>query len=251
MAGHSKWANIKHRKGRQDAIRGKLFTKAANEIIIAVKTGGGGDPDANSKLRLAVIKAKSVNMPNDNIKRAIDRGAAKDAAAMEEAVYEAYAPGGVAILIKVATDNKNRTLPQIKTIVSKAGGSMASQGSVAYLFQSKGLIVINAGVSDEETIMDLTLDAGAEDIVADDDGLIEIISEVESISDIVGVLEGADIAFKSAEPVMIAETKIALEGSAAEKIIKMVETIEDHDDVQTVFGNYDISDEELEKIYAE
>ncbi len=251
MSGHSKWANIKVRKGKQDAKKGQEFTKAVNEIIIAVKSGGGADEEMNSRLRFAILRAKSVNMPNDNIQRAIDKAVSKmDGSSLEEISYEAYAPAGVALIVNVATDNRNRTLPNVKSVITKAGGKMATPGSVAYMFAHKGIISVAADITTEDKLMEITIDAGAEDILTHSDGSFDIITPIEKLHAVANSLEKNKISFERAELSLIAENKVDVRGSDAEKILKLIDLLEDTEDVQQVYGNHIISDDELERIYG-
>jgi len=247
MSGHSKWSTIKHKKAKTDQQRGKVFSKLVREIMIAAKSGDP-DPDNNARLRLAVQKAKEANMPNDNIKRAIQKVAAGgEGANLEEITYEAYALYGVALLIEVVTDNKNRTLPNIKNILAKAGGSLATKGAVSYLFEKKGLIVFESGAS-EDLIMEIATEAGAEDIDINEDGSIEVKTESADFEQIKKVFDEKDLKYAEASLEMIAQNEISLDAEKARKIFNLIEKLEDDDDVQEVFGNYDVSAEVMKEL---
>jgi YebC/PmpR family DNA-binding regulatory protein len=242
MAGHSKWANIKHRKAAQDAKRGKLFTKIIRELVVAAKQGGGAVED-NPRLRAAVDKALGANMTRDTIDRAIARGAGTDEADnVEELVYEGYGPGGVAILLETMTDNRNRTVAEVRHAFTKAGGNLGTDGSVAYLFSKQGQISFEPG-ADEEQIMDAALEAGADDVVSHDDGSIDVITTMESFGTVKDALDAAGLEAINAEVTMVASTTAELDASGAEKILRLVDALEDLDDVQNVYSNADISPE--------
>lgn len=242
MAGHSKWANIKHRKAGQDAKRGKVFTKIIRELTVAAKMGGGNVAD-NPRLRAAVDKALGANMTRDTIDRAIARGAGTaESENLEELVYEGYGPGGVAILCETLTDNKNRTVAEVRHGFSKFGGSLGTSGSVAYLFERTGVLSFAAG-ADEEMIMDLALEAGAHDVVSHDDNTIEVRTTLESFGPTQDALTASDLSPESAEMTMIASTEVELDLAGAEKLLKLVEHLEDLDDVQNVYSNASISDD--------
>ena len=247
MAGHSKWANIKHRKAAQDAKKGKVFTKIARELTVAAKQGGG-DPDANSRLRLALDKARAANMPRDNVERAIKKGTgAGNDQNFEDVMYEGYGPGGVAILVQVLTDNRNRSITEVRTVITKRGGSMAEAGSVSWQFEMKGLIEVEADKADEETVMEIALEAGAEDFVSEGE-LYTITTAPTDFETIRKALEDRNITFSYAEVTMKPKTTIQVDVSDAKKIIGIVDALEDLDDVQEVFGNYDIDDSVLEEL---
>jgi len=244
MAGHSKWANIQHRKGRQDAKRGKLFTKLIREVTIAAKMGGG-DPDANPRLRAAVDSAKSQSMPKDTIERAIKRGAGGgEGENVEEIRYEGYGPGGVAVLVDTMTDNKNRTVAEVRHAFSKFNGNLGTDGSVAYLFSKVGLISYPSG-ADEDAIMDAALEGGAEDVVSNDDGSIDVITEPDSFID---VLIAAGLEPENAEITMHASTSSTLDLKNAETMLHLLDVLEDLDDVQKVYSNADIPDDVLAQL---
>ena len=247
MAGHSKWANIRHRKSAQDAKRGKIFTKLIREITVAARMGGG-DPSANPRLRAAIDKALSHNMPKDTIDRAIKKGiGATDGANYEEIRYEGYGPGGVAVMVDCLTDNRNRTVAEVRHVFTKAGGNLGTDGSVAYLFSKAGVINFPAG-ADEDAIMEAALEAGAEDVVVDDDGSIEVLTTPEDFENVRQALSDAGLQPESAEVTMRASTSVTLESGDAEKMIRLLERLEDLDDVQQVYSNADISEDVLAKI---
>ncbi len=242
MAGHSKWANIKHRKAGQDAKRGKVFTKIIREITVAAKLGGGSSAD-NPRLRAVVDKALAANMTRDTIDRAIARGAGTaESDTLEELVYEGYGPGGVAILLETLTDNKNRTVAEVRHGFAKFGGSLGTSGSVAYLFEKTGIVSFDAG-NDEEQIMELALDAGAHDIVSNDDGSIDVMTTLESFGAVQDGLKAGGLEFQNADMTMLASTGIELDLDGAQTLLKLVEHLEDLDDVQNVYSNANISAE--------
>ena len=245
MAGHSKYANIKHRKAAQDAKRGKVFTKLIRELVIATKQGGPA-PEDNPRLRTAIDKALGSNMTRDTIDRAVARGAGtNEADNMEELTYEGYAPGGIAVLVEVMTDNRNRTVAEVRYAFSKHGGNLGTDGSVAYLFACKGQIVFAPGAG-EDQVMDVALEAGAEDIEVHQDGSIEVTTAWEEMSAVKSALEEASLAPEDADVTMIASVVVPVEAAGAEKIIALVDALEDLDDVQNVYTNVDIPDEVLE-----
>lgn len=239
MAGHSKWANIKHRKAAQDAKRGKLFTKLIRELVVAARAGGPVAED-NPRLRAAVDKALGANMKRDTIDNAIARGAGtNDADNMEELTYEGYAPGGVAVLVEVMTDNRNRTVAEVRHAFTKRGGNLGTDGSVAYLFSRTGLIQFAPG-ADEEAIMEAALDAGAEDVVTDAEGAVDVLTPWESLSDIRDALIGAGLQPLQAEVTMLPSTAIQVEVENAPAVVGLIDMLEDLDDVQNVYTNADI-----------
>ncbi|MFK8021849.1 MAG: YebC/PmpR family DNA-binding transcriptional regulator [Pseudomonadales bacterium] len=241
MAGHSKWANIKHRKAAQDAKRGKLFTKIIRELTVAAKQGGGEVND-NPRLRAAVDKALGANMTRETIDRAISRGAGDtEADNVEELVYEGYGPGGVAILVDVMTDNRNRTVAEIRHAFSKAGGNLGTDGSVAYLFSKKGQISFAPGL-DEEQVLEAALEAGADDVINNDDGSIDVLTSFEDFGRVKDALDEAELRAENAEVTMLPETTMALDAKSAEKILRLIDALEDLDDVQGVYSNSEISD---------
>jgi YebC/PmpR family DNA-binding regulatory protein len=244
MSGHSKWATIKHKKGAADARRGKVFTKLIKEITVAARIGGG-DSDANPRLRTAVAAAKAENMPADNIKRAIQKGTGElPGATYEEAVFEGYGPSGVAIILEVATDNRNRTISEIRHIFSKNGGNLGEHGCVAWMFNKKGYIVIPKEKVDEDTLLTLATDAGAEDM-RDDGSQWEVITPPESYHQVVDKLKGAGITPASAEVAMVAQSNVKLTGKAAQQMVRLMEELEDHEDIQHVHANFEIEEAEL------
>jgi YebC/PmpR family DNA-binding regulatory protein len=244
MAGHSKWANIKHRKAAQDAKRGKAFTKLIRELVVAARQGGPL-PEDNPRLRAAVDKALGANMTRDTVDRAIARGAGtNEADDMEELTYEGYAPGGIAVLIEVMTDNRNRTVAEVRHAFSKRGGNLGTDGSVAYLFSRKGQLSFAPGV-DEEQLMDAALEAGAEDIEPSEDGSIDVTTPWESFAEIKAALEGAGFTAEDGEVTMIASTTVPVDAAGAEKLMGLVDMLEDLDDVQNVYTNVDIPGEVL------
>ncbi|MEE4279848.1 MAG: YebC/PmpR family DNA-binding transcriptional regulator [Halieaceae bacterium] len=242
MAGHSKWANIKHRKAAQDAKRGKIFTKLIRELVVAAKQGGPL-PEDNPRLRAAVDKALGANMTRDTIDRAIARGAGNNEADnVEELTYEGYAPGGVAVLIEVMTDNRNRTVAEVRHAFSKRGGNLGTDGSVAYLFSRKGQLSYPPG-TDEEQLMEVALDAGAEDIATSDDGSIEVTTAWEDFSAVKAAMEEAGLPPESGEVTMVASTTVPVDADGAESVMGLIDALEDLDDVQNVYSNVDIPDE--------
>jgi YebC/PmpR family DNA-binding regulatory protein len=249
MSGHSKWATIKHKKGALDAKRGKIFTRLIKEISIAAKNGGG-DPDANPRLRTAILAAKSENMPQDNIKRAIQRGTGElPGVNFEEFSLEGYGPGGVAVLLDINTDNRNRTVSEIRHAFGKNGGNMASAGAVSYLFHKKGDIVIPKSAASEDDLMNIVLEAGADDLHDDGDNW-EIVTEPSAFEAVVEAVKKAGITPLSAEIAMVPQNYIKLEGQQASTMIRLMEVLEDHDDVQGVHANFDVDAEVLERVAA-
>ncbi|MCZ6657304.1 MAG: YebC/PmpR family DNA-binding transcriptional regulator [Gammaproteobacteria bacterium] len=245
MAGHSKWANIKHRKARQDAKRGKLWTKILREVTVAARLGGG-DVNDNPRLRAAVDKSLTANVPKDTIERAIARGAGgEDGANVEELVYEGYAPGGVAILVEAMTDNRNRTVAEVRHAFSKHGGNLGTDGSVAYLFNKQGVINFAPG-ADEEQIMDIVLDAGAEDIEAEEDGAVSVTTSWEDLSQVVEALRVASLEPDHAEVTMLPSTTSPCDDAQAEKLLRLIDALEELDDVQNVYSNGEIPDSAFE-----
>ena len=246
MAGHSKWANIKFRKGAQDAKRGKIFTKLIREITIAARSGGG-DVTSNPRLRLAIDKAKAQSMPKDNIDRAIKRGSGDlDADNYEEVRYEGYGPNGVAVMVDCLTDNRNRTVAEVRHAFTKYGGNLGADGSVGYLFTQVGLMSYAPG-ADEDAVMEAAIDAGAIDVVVNDDTSIEVISEPGDFEAVRDALIDAGFEPADAEVTMRADTRAPVEGEAAESLLKMLDVLDDLDDVQQVYSNADIPDDVLEE----
>ena len=247
MSGHSKWATIKHKKGALDAKRGKIFTRLIKEISIAAKNGGG-DPDSNPRLRGAILAAKSENMPQDNIKRAIQRGTGElPGAVYEEFTLEGYGPGGAAVLLDINTDNRNRTVSEIRHCFGKNGGNMASAGSVAYLFHKKGDILIAKTAAKEDDLMNIVLEHGGEDL-HDDGENWEILTDTAAYENVLEAVKKAGIEPVSASVAMIPQTYVKLEGSAANTMIRLMEALEDQDDVQGVHSNFDIDQKTLEEV---
>jgi len=242
MAGHSKWANIKHRKAAQDKKRGKIWTKLIREVTVAAREAGG-DPDANPRLRLAMDKAFGANMPKDTVDRAIKRGAGgDDGANYDEIRYEGYGPGGTAVMVDCMTDNRNRTAAEVRHGFTKHGGNLGTDGSVAYLFTKRGVISFQPG-TDEDAVMDVALESGAEDVVVNDDGSLDVITTPEDFTAVKDALTAAGFDTQVAEVTFDAATQAELGQETAEKLLRMVDTLEDLDDVQEVYHNADISDE--------
>jgi YebC/PmpR family DNA-binding regulatory protein len=247
MSGHSKWATIKHKKGALDAKRGKIFTRLIKEISMAAK-GGGGDPDSNPRLRTAILAAKAENMPADNIKRAIQRGTGElPGATYEEFMLEGYGPGGVAILVEISSDNRNRTVSEIRHVFGKNGGNMAEAGAVSWMFHKKGDIVVPKTAAKEDDLMGIVLDAGAEDL-RDDGETWEVLSDPSSYEAVLEAVKKAGITPASSSVAMIPQNYIKLEGPAAGTMIRLMEALEDHDDVQHVHANFDIDQKVLEEV---
>jgi len=248
MSGHSKWSTIKHKKGAADAKRGKIFTKIIKEITVAARIGGG-DVEGNSRLRQAIALAKTENMPKDNIEKAIKKGTGELAggAAYEEVVYEGYGPGGVAVLVEVMTDNKNRTVAEIRHIFSKHGGNLGENGCVAWMFEKKGSIVFSKDDVDEDHLMEYALEAGAEDVV-ESESEYEVITEPNTFEEVRTAMDDAKINYILAEISMIPQNTVKLEESKAGQMLKLMEKMEDNDDVQNVYANFDIPDEIMEKL---
>ena len=244
MSGHSKCHSIKHKKGATDAKRGKLFTKFIKEITVAARTGGG-DPDANARLRKAILDAKAGNMPNDTIDRAVRRGTgAEEGVTYEEITYEGYGPGGVALLIEAMTDNRNRTVAEIRHIFSKNGGNLGESGSVGWLFEKKGYIVVDKAAKPEEELFDIAIEGGADD-VRDDEDNVEIITSPENFESVQSAIKSAGIEPQVAEVSMVPQNYIKLEGSSAQQMLRLMEAMEDHDDVQKVYANFDIDEADM------
>jgi YebC/PmpR family DNA-binding regulatory protein len=244
MSGHSKWHSIKHKKGATDAKRGKLFTKFIKEITVAARTGGG-DPDSNARLRKAILDAKAGNMPNDTIDRAVRRGTgAEEGVHYEEITYEGYGPGGVALLIEAVTDNRNRTVAEIRHMFSKNGGNLGEAGSVGWLFEKKGYIVVEKAAKPEEELFDIAIEAGADDLRDDEDNF-EIITSPESFEKVQEAIKSAGIEPQVAEVSMVPQTYVQLAGNDARQMLKLMEAIEDHDDVQKVHANFDIDEADM------
>ena len=248
MAGHSKWAWVKHKKAIVDSRRGKLFTKLARAITIAAKEGGG-DVEGNPRLSLAVQKAKDASMPKDNIERAIAKGTGEgaDADALETVVYEGYGPGGVALLVEAVTDNRNRTGADVRHVFGKFGGSLGEPGSVAYLFDKKGVVVVSAETVSEDSLMEVALEAGAEDVVADDD-VFEVVCEPSDLTAVREAIAAAGIEAETAELAQRPKTRVPLDEAGAEKVLRLIDAFEDLDDVDEVHANFDVDAEVLERV---
>ncbi len=247
MSGHSKWATIKHKKGALDAKRGKIFTRLIKEITIAAK-GGGGDPDGNPRLRTAILAAKAENMPAENIKRAIQRGTGElEGVNYEEITFEGYGPGGVAIIVEVLTDNRNRTVSEIRHAFSKNGGNLGESGSVRFMFSKKGIIAIEKSAATEENLMDIVLEHGGEDLNDEGDNW-EIIADPSAYEAVLGAVKAAGIPTVMSEVTMIASTYTKLEGAAANQMVRLLEALEDFDDTQNVYSNFDMDAEQMEQV---
>jgi YebC/PmpR family DNA-binding regulatory protein len=247
MSGHSKWATIKHKKAATDAKRGKAFTRLIKEIMIAARNGG--DPDMNPRLRTAILAAKAVSMPADNIKRAVMRGTGElEGGQIEEYMYEGYGPGGAAVVVMVATDNKNRTVSEIRHAFSKNGGNLGEQGSVAWMFDRKGQIVIDKQKAPkEDDLMNIVLEAGADDL-RDNDDQWEILAAPESFNGVLDAIQKAGIPIAESALAMVPKNTVMLEGKNASGILRLTEALEEHDDVQNVFSNFDIDEKEMEAL---
>jgi YebC/PmpR family DNA-binding regulatory protein len=244
MSGHSKWHSIKHKKGALDAKRGKLFTKFIKEITVAARSGGG-DPEGNARLRKAIADAKAGNMPNDTIDRAIRRGTGEEEGVnYEEITYEGYGPGGVALLIQSMTDNRNRTVAEIRHLFSKNGGNLGESGSVGWMFDKKGYIVVDKAAKSEEELFELAIDAGADDL-RDDEDTFEILTSPDAFEGVLAAVKAAGIEPQAAEVEMVPQNYIRLEGADARQMLKLMEALEDHDDVQKVSANFDISEADM------
>ncbi len=244
MAGHSKWANIRHRKAAQDAKRGKIYTKLAREITVAAREGGG-DPETNPRLRAAIERARKFNMPKENIERAIKRGTGEIAGeSYEEVTYEGYGPGGVAIIVKCLTDNRNRTAAEVRHAFSKHGGNLGTSGCVSWMFERKGVITVSAEKYDEEEIMMAAIEAGADDVVKEEDKFV-IYTEPSSLEDVRKGIVNAGIEIEEAKLDLIPTTTTRVEGETAEKVLKLLMALEDLDDVQEVYSNFDMPEEVL------
>lgn len=246
MSGHSKWHTIKHKKGALDAKRGKIFTKLIKEITVAARTGGSGDIDSNARLRKVVTDAKGMNMPNDTIDRAIKRGTGElEGVNYDEITYEGYGIGGVAVLLETMTDNRNRTVAEIRHLFSKNGGNLGEAGSVAWMFDKKGLIIVDKSAKSEDELFELVLEAGADDMQAEGD-VYEIYTSPENFDAVHEALTKANVEMQSAEITRIPQTYTHLEGDDAKKMLKLYEALDDHDDVQNLYANFDIDESEME-----
>lgn len=247
MSGHNKWSTIKRKKAVVDAKRGAAFTKVIRDIMIAVKNGGD-DANANPRLRTAILKAKEVNMPIDNIERAIAKAAGKlEGQTYEEGRYEGYGPGGVAIMVDTYTDNKNRTMPEIRSLFTKHGGNMGESGCVGFMFEEKGLIEIDPGQTDEDSLLEMLLDFDVDDLKTEDD-IITITMKPESFNAVYEVISGKKLKTSFAEITYVPQSTISLDEKKAEQCLRLIELLEEHDDVQNVYSNYDISDEIMAKL---
>jgi YebC/PmpR family DNA-binding regulatory protein len=249
MSGHSKWSSIKHKKAARDAKRGKVFTKLIKEITIAARLGGG-DLNANPRLRTAVAAAKAQSMPNDNIDRAIKKGTGElGGGQLEQVTYEGYGPGGVALILDVLTDNRNRTVSEIRFLMSRHGGNLGEAGCVAWMFKKRGVITVERSVADEDRLIELALEAGADDVTGDADSF-QVISPLESFSGVRDALEKGGITVANAEMTMMPESTVKVTGHQAEQVLKLLEDLEEHDDVQSVSANFDIDEEVMAQFSA-
>ena len=249
MSGHSKWASIKHKKGALDAKRGKIFSRIIKELTVAAKTGGG-DPDMNPRLRSVIADAKAENMPADNIKRAIRRGTGEEpGVSYEEAQYEAYGPGGAALIMDVLTDNKNRTVGELRHVLTKHGGNLAETNSVAWMFSKKGYIVVSKSKAKEDDLMAVVIDAGGDDLKDDDDNW-EVLSSPEAFPQVLEAVKKLGIAPDVAEISMLPQNYLKLEGKQAQQMVKLMEALDEHDDVRHVWSNFDIEEKEIEASLA-
>ncbi len=251
MAGHSKWAQIRHKKAQVDARKGRIFTKLVREISVAARIGGG-DPEKNPRLRAAVEKAREVNMPIDNIKRAIMKGTGElSGVSYEEVIYEGYGPGGVALLIEVMTDNKNRTVSELRHILSRHGGSLGESGCVSWIFEKKGYILVNKKAVDEDTLLSVALDAGVDDVKNDpEEDNYEIIVLPERLKEVKAFIEKSGIPISLAEITMLPKNYVLVDGEAAKQMLKLMDALEEHEDVQNVYANFNISDEAMSRAIA-
>jgi YebC/PmpR family DNA-binding regulatory protein len=247
MSGHSKWASIRHKKGAADAKRGKVFTRIIREIMVAARLGGG-DPSGNSRLRQAIAAAKAENMPKENIDRAIKKGTGElEGVHYEECIYEGYGPGGVAVLVEVMTDNKNRSAADLRNRFSKHGGSLGEAGCVSWMFKKKGLIVFDRDQASEDAIMEPAIEAGADDVISTDDQF-EVHTSMESFEAVKQAFKAKGLPYNMAEVTMVPQNSVRLEGQKAIQMVKLMEVLEDSDDVQKVYANFDIADEILQRV---
>jgi len=248
MSGHSKWAGIKHKKAAVDAKRGQIFSKIIKEITVAARQSGG-DPGGNPRLRVAMDKARAVNMPQDNIKKAVKRGTGElPGVTYEELVYEGYGPGGVAVLVEVTTDNKNRTTAEVRKAFSRHGGNLGDAGCVGWMFNKKGYITVDKNKIKEEELIEIALESGAEDVRADDEDLFEIITQPQDFEKVKKALKEKNIEINSGEITMLPQTYIKLEGAKAEQMLRLMDGLDNNDDVQNVYANFDIPKEIMEKV---
>ena len=249
MSGHSRWANIKHKKAKSDVKKGKTFTKLVKEIIVAAKMGGG-DPDGNPRLRTAIDKAKAANVPSDNIERAVKKGAGElEGVNYEEFFYEGYGPAGVALLVSVATDNRNRTAGDVRHIFTKCHGRLGESGSVAWMFEKKGMFVFDMGSVSEDKLMEIALEAGADDVITnDEDKVFEVYTAATGFHKVKEIFDAKGIKYTLSEISMIPKNIVRIEGKEALQVLRLMEELEDHDDVQAVYANFDIPQEDMEKV---
>ncbi len=251
MSGHSKWSTIKRKKGAADAARARIFTKLIKEITVAARMGGG-DPDANPRLRLAIQNGKAANMPLQNVERAIKKGTGElEGVAYEEVTYEGYGPGGAAVIIEAITDNRNRTVSEIRHMFSKLGGNLAESNAVAFMFDRKAVVELEPGEKTEDEIMEAALEAEAEDVVQEDDGTFTVTGDPGSLNDLRDALDGLGVNVTSAETSLIPQNYMDVDEKHASTLIKMMEQLDDHEDVQKVYSNFDISEDILEKLAGE
>ncbi len=247
MSGHSKWSQIKHKKAKTDAARGKAFSKVIRLITVAARQGGG-NPETNARLRIAIQKAREMNMPQENIEKAIKRGTGElEGINYEEVIYEGYAPGGVAVMVEATTDNRNRTTAEIRHIFSRRGGSLAESGSVSWIFERKGLISFEKDNIDEEELMMVAIEAGAEDI-EEGESIIDVITSPSDFERVREAIEHAGIPYVLAQVTMLPKTRVNLEGKTAQQVLELIDALEEHDDVQEVYSNFEIADEILESL---
>lgn len=249
MSGHNKWSTIKHKKAKADAARGKLFTRLIRELVVATREGGK-DADGNARLRAAITAARNANMPNDTVDRAIKRGAGEiEGAHYEEVTYEGYGPGGVAFFIEATTDNRNRTVAEIRHLLGKRGGNLGTDGSVAWMFERKGLVEVKKGAHKFDAIFEAALEAGAADVEVGDE-VFEVYTEFTDLHEVAGALEAAGFDVSESKPVRVPSTPMAVEGQVAEQTLAIMELLDEHDDVSNVFTNADISDDEMDRLSA-
>ncbi|MBY0276370.1 YebC/PmpR family DNA-binding transcriptional regulator [Candidatus Binatia bacterium] len=250
MSGHSKWSTIKHKKAAKDAKRGKAFTKLIREITVATRMGNSGDPGFNPRLRTAILAAKAASMPNDNIERAIKKGLGEGGGAVyEDVMYEGYGPGGVAIMVRCLTDNRNRTVADVRGIFTRGGGSLGEAGCVGWMFQRRGVLIVAGDTLDEERVVEVTLDAGGDD-VSGADGRWEVTTAPETFEAVRDALDKAGATIESAEVTMVSSNTVAVAGDDAQRLLKLLDMLEDHDDVQAVSVNADLDEEEVARLSA-
>jgi len=250
MSGHSKWSTIKHKKAAKDAKRGKMFTKLIREITVAARMGNSGDPNFNPRLRTAILAAKAASMPNDNIDRAIKKGIGEGGgAAYEDVMYEGYGPGGVAIMVRALTDNRNRTVADVRGIFQRGGGSIGEAGCVGWMFQRRGVLVVSGSALDEDALMEITLEAGGDDVTGGD-AAWEITTSPEAFEAVRDALDKAGATIESAEITMVPSNTVSVTGHDAQQLLKLLESLEDHDDVQAVSANADLDEEEVARLSA-